>query len=90
MLCSSYKIHKFIIGFGPWSDICNTFVYIIYIVYPISFLEVVPSSERDIPWSDDGIYIDGNWSMLSLGYDFIIHFSAWCAIPSDTKARSGL
>ena len=53
------------------SDTDNTFVYIIVcIVWPIIFIGGVPSPERDIPWSDDGIYPDANRSMLSLGYDF--------------------
>ena len=70
------------IVFRRWSDVGNTFL-------PISFLEVVRSSERDIRWSDNGIYLVANWSMLSFGYDFIRQFSAWCVILSDTKVRYG-
>ena len=54
---------------GRWSDVGTTFVYMIYIVWPICFLEPVPYSEKNIPWSDDGMYFAASWSMLSVGYD---------------------
>ena len=56
-------------GFERWSDVGNIFVYIICIFCLISFLEIASSSEKDIPWSGDGINCNANRSTLSLGYE---------------------
>ena len=84
-----FKIHTYD-NFRALERCCITFVYIIYKVLPNSFLVVVSSSERDIPWAADGINLDANWFMPVLGMTAMTHFSVWCAILSDTNAKSVL
>ena len=85
--CSSYQIHKLIIVFRRWSDVGNNCVYNLYHLHiwanELSWGCTIFG--RDIPWSDDGIYLDANRSMLSLGYDFQ---HTVFSLLSDTKARS--
>ena len=46
----------------------NVSILIIFVLLSQSgFVQVQPSSEKSIPWFDGSIYLDANWSMLSLG-----------------------